>query len=65
MFNDFSSYIFGLVLGAVIAWIVTFSFMEHNYEHGQIDAINGKIKYELVVQSNNTVKWEKKENNGN
>ena len=30
----------------------------HRYKQGQIDAINGIIKYELVVQPNGSMQWE-------
>ena len=28
------------------------------YKHGQIDAINGKVKYHLVKQEDNSMTWE-------
>ncbi len=30
---------------------------EAGYKEGQIDVINGKIKYELVTQDNNELWW--------
>jgi len=50
----------------VILWIVLFillvvwiniGFKKTGYKQGQIDAINGNIKYELVEQPDRTTKW--------
>jgi len=43
--------------------IITFLFLcafDRTYKDGQIDAINGNIKYELVKRSDGTTKWEYK-----
>ena len=36
---------------------------EKGYKQGQIDAINGNLKYELITQPDGTTKWEKKGKN--
>jgi len=43
---------FGIIIGCVI-W-------GDNYQRGQIDALTGTVKYELVDQKNGERKWELK-----
>ena len=55
------------VLGIIIGFVVGFLFLccitivNLSYKKGQIDAINGTIKYELIKQDNGSSEWEKKE----
>jgi hypothetical protein len=41
--------------------ILIFTFPESTvaYKKGQIDALNGKVSFELKVQEDKTTKWEK------
>ena len=52
----------GYVLGMVNAFFVIFSFGEYTqlYKQGQIDALSGKVVFELKKQEDNTVIWERK-----
>lgn len=40
-------------------YFFTFAGERIGYKQGQIDAINGVIKYELVEQEDGSTKWEK------
>lgn len=46
----------GFGLGLLVGCIPQ---LENRYKQGQIDAINGVIKYELKKQDDNTTKWVK------
>lgn len=49
----------GLIIGAVIIFSAAFYWgWCDGYKGGQIDAINGKIKYELVTHEDKTQTWE-------
>lgn len=53
---------FGMLgLLAVIVFVVLFAAEMRGYEKGQIDAINGEIKYHLIEQPDQTVVWERVE----
>lgn len=45
---------------AIIAVFVFFAF-ESNYRQGQIDALSGKVYYELAKQADGSVIWTKKD----
>lgn len=49
------------VLG-IVGWAVIWYGIgkDDGYRQGQIDALTGKVKYELVVQPDSTRTWEKK-----
>ena len=57
-------YLGGVGIGFILGMIF-FGFLlnvsNDTYKDGQIDAINGKIHYELVEQPNGTTEWEFKE----
>ena len=57
--NIMDGYWFGMILGLGLGVLIMAFILGGSYKKGQIDAINGKIYYELVKQSNNTIKWEK------
>lgn len=52
----------GYVLGIVTAFFMMVSFGEYTqlYKQGQIDALSGKVVFELKKQEDNTVIWERK-----
>lgn len=50
----------GLVVGAFFGSLLMSCWCENDYKNGQIDALTGKIKYELVVQADSTRVWEEK-----
>ena len=54
-----NEYFLGLGIGFVLGCMLSAIVMGNWYKEGQIDAINGKIKYELVTQSNGSTEWEK------
>ena len=55
--------IFGIVLFIFLVVWNNITFEKKGYKQGQIDAINGNIKYELVEQPDRTTKWKEiKEN---
>jgi hypothetical protein len=45
--------LFGLIIGHIIYCI------NNDYKQGQVDAMTGKIKYELIIKSDSTKIWEK------
>jgi hypothetical protein len=56
------SFILGMTIGLLIM-ISVFSLLipkieEGIYRKGQIDAINGIIKYELILQEDGSTEWE-------
>lgn len=54
--------IFMLVVGIVIGVFLMHAFC-NTYKIGQIDALNGIIKYELVTQEDKTTIWVRTNNN--
>jgi len=63
MKNENKSYLLGLLVGFGIGFFICgiFSLSQPDYKDGQIDAINGVIKYELQVQADGSTKWEKQD----
>lgn len=56
------SFVIGALCGAIagiILWAWLYAPLERGYKHGQIDALTGNIKYELVTQPDSTKTWEK------
>ena len=51
----------GFLFGWILAIGLASAFSTHTrpYKEGQIDALNGKIKYELVEQSDGSIKWKR------
>lgn len=50
-----------LSLGILLMWfgiLFIFSIMDESYKQGQIDALNGNIKYELRIVVDSTAVWE-------
>ena len=52
----------GYVLGIVTAFLMMSLLGEYTklYKQGQIDALSGKVVFELKKQGDNTVIWERK-----
>lgn len=51
----------GILLLAIIVWFfLLFMHIKYDYKQGQIDALTGKIKYELRTNADSTKTWEKK-----
>ena len=50
-------YILGM--GFLVCFILAIAFYTGRYEEGQIDAMNGNIKYELQERANGERKWTK------
>jgi hypothetical protein len=54
----------GLIVGNVIALIINLTLnlcvFSGEYKKGQVDAINGKIMYHHVTNSNYEIIWERK-----
>lgn len=63
MNNDLWRILFGVWCGIMMTIGVISLFYEygHPYKQGQIDAVTGKMQFELKQQSDGTVKWERKE----
>lgn len=53
-------FLLGVVCGMLLIALLEELFDE-TYKDGQIDALSGKIKYELVRHDNHTVTWEPKQ----
>lgn len=45
-------------ISSVVIALLLINMYINNYKKGQIDAINGNIKYELVKNSDGTTSWE-------
>lgn len=58
MSEDRSS-ILRAVLVLILIFAVSFVVYLWGYKEGQIDAIRGEIKYELVEQINGEMRWER------
>jgi hypothetical protein len=56
--------IIGFWIGMMTTALVIYIFPEGNsaYQKGQIDALNGIVKYELKTNPDKTVVWVRKEN---
>uniref|UniRef100_A0A6M3LQ74 Uncharacterized protein n=1 Tax=viral metagenome TaxID=1070528 RepID=A0A6M3LQ74_9ZZZZ len=52
-------FIIMLIVAFIIIISASFNFYNYGYRTGQIDAINGNIKYELVTDRNKITQWEK------
>ena len=53
--------LFYIWVGALIisiVYVLLFALFQDDYKRGQIDAIRGNIKYELIEQDNGESKWE-------
>ena len=48
----------GMIKGDGTIEVHSYILTSGNYKDGQIDAIVGNIKYELVLQEDNTIIWE-------
>lgn len=62
MSEGFVGFILGLGIGALIIVLVILSIPEHTapYKMGQIDALTGKVEYQLVDKPDGTRVWERK-----
>lgn len=62
MSEGVTGFVMGLWVGILIFVVGSVVFQEHtsNYKHGQIDAINGKILFELKQQPDGTTAWTRK-----
>lgn len=60
--SSFIAWLFGWVCCTVFFIVLYAIFPTHSgiYRQGQIDALSGKVHYELVKQSNGTVTWQRK-----
>lgn len=63
MSNDIWRVLFGVWCGIMMTFGFTNLFYDqlYAYKQGQIDAMTGKMQFELKQQSDGTVKWERKE----
>lgn len=51
----------GVCIGFALIIVIFFGFgIFDDYKRGQIDAITGNIKYELITKSDSTRIWEEK-----
>jgi len=50
----FTGFMVGLIVGFAISIFITMNY----YKSGQIDALTGKVAYELVVHPEKTSFWE-------
>ena len=56
--NDNDKWIFLAVFVAFLLGIIFMEMVVDRYKQGQIDAINGNVKYELREIDNGEMKWE-------
>lgn len=50
-----------LLFALLFSLIMTLLIREHEYKQGQIDAMNGDIKYEMKVETNKDTTYVKKD----
>lgn len=63
MNDDLGPFLLFIVLGTILGvllFAITQDIFGTTYKHGQIDALTGKIKYELVTNPDSTKTWEEK-----
>ncbi|MCK9279204.1 MAG: hypothetical protein M0P71_01060 [Melioribacteraceae bacterium] len=58
--DNFDGMILGIIIGIIICIVSMASIIPRIYKNGQIDAINGNIKYELKAMPDNSIVWVKK-----
>lgn len=60
--NYIITFLFGFVIGLIINIVIGYYIPEYTtlYKMGQVDAINGKIQYQLKTNPDNTREWIKK-----
>lgn len=60
--NSFFAFIIGLIFGGFLFVTIAMNFTEYtiSYKQGQIDAINGKIQFQLKDNPDGTREWVKK-----
>ena len=59
-FNRKETFIIGVFIGFVLALILfIWQVFPKEYKSGQVDALTGKVKYEMVVHEDSTRTWEK------
>ena len=51
------NFISAMTVGIILVLVVWAAKLE--YQRGQVEAINGRICYELKKQEDNTIKWER------
>lgn len=56
---DIADGILLVALGVIFGMIFSVIILKNDYKDGQIDTLNGKIKYELVKQDNEELVWER------
>ena len=54
---DIMSFLTGITIGILFVEYFIVSPFSSSYKQGQIDALTGKIKYELVVKNDSTKVW--------
>lgn len=54
--------LYGIIIGFMIAVGITGLYPEYTnlYKQGQIDALNGKVLFELKTKPDGTIRWERK-----
>jgi len=58
-------FIVGSIVGVILIFLINLCVLDENttnkrYKQGQIDALTGKVHYELVVKDDSTRVWEYK-----
>ena len=53
------NFIGGALLAGFVMFLITMASMEGWYKTGHIDALTGKIKYNLVTKPDSTKVWER------
>ena len=51
--------IFSAITGSLLGILITILFFANDYKNGQIDALNGNVKYELITNQDSTRIWER------
>lgn len=62
--REFVELIAGIVIGACMTMLIVIllsGFVSPGYRQGQIDALNGKIHYELVTNEDGSSSWKLKD----
>ena len=57
--NTFAAFMAGFIIACGVLIFIMVSTNELNYKQGQIDAVNGKMRYALQTHSDGTKTWER------
>ena len=58
--NSFAACVVSFIMGFILACILLIGDDPKSYKKGQVDCLTGKVKYELITNSDSSKTWQKK-----